>query len=326
MDQLLLQLPVCLEEVEQPASHTGESATRSFQGTLFIKEQVRRMPGGSQSHLMRCKDNDYYVVKFQGNPQGTRILVNELLGTLLAAQMGLPTTQVAICYVSEELIKLTEDLCMETPRQRIPCRGGLQFGSRYPLDPRRAAVFDFIPDKQLKAANNVSAFLGMLVFDKWTCNTDRRQTVLYPTEVRGPFYPSVGGDDYQRVIGGPYRAEMIDQGACFNACEWNFPDAPLRGLYARYAVYDQVCGLDDFEPWLGRLEAINESLLMSIAKNIPPEWYEGDWDSLQRLLEQLDRRRCRVRELLLETWKARPHAFSNWTDDPVCLHKRRKEA
>jgi hypothetical protein len=54
------------------------------------------MRGGAQSHLMRCEskaapgEESYYVVKFQNNPQGTRILANELLGTRLAARMGLP--------------------------------------------------------------------------------------------------------------------------------------------------------------------------------------------------------------------------------------------
>jgi hypothetical protein len=43
-------------------------------------EQIRRMRGGAQSHLMRCDDGGYYVVKFQNNPQGVRILANELLG------------------------------------------------------------------------------------------------------------------------------------------------------------------------------------------------------------------------------------------------------
>jgi hypothetical protein len=28
---------------------------------------------------MRCGDDEYYVVKFQNNPQGRRILANELL-------------------------------------------------------------------------------------------------------------------------------------------------------------------------------------------------------------------------------------------------------
>ena len=295
------------------SSKICESANPSVE-TLFVVEQIRRMRGGSQSHLMRCRGDAYYVVKFQGNPQGTRILVNEMLGTMLAARMGLPTTPVAVCYVSEKLIELTEDLCVETSHQRIPCRPGRQFGSRFPLDPHRVTVFDFLPDKQLRGPTNFSAFLGMLVFDKWTCNTDGRQTIFYPTEVGGPFYLSAVGDPYQCVIGGPYKTEMIDQGFCFNGKEWNFPDAPLRGLYARYAVYESVRGLDDFEPWIASLELeITESVLMDIAKAIPPEWYDGDWDCLQRLLERLYLRRSKVRELLWDAWETRPYAFPNWT-------------
>src|SRR5438477_528823 len=81
-------------------------------------EQIRRMRGGAQSPLMRCDGGGYYVVKFQNNPQHTRVLVNELLGTRLAARLGLPTTPVAIISVSEDLIRLTPDLCMEMPRAR----------------------------------------------------------------------------------------------------------------------------------------------------------------------------------------------------------------
>jgi len=63
---------------------------------LRAPEQIRRMRGGAQSHLMRCSDGNYYVVKFQNNPQHRRILVNELLGTNLAKRLGLPTTPVAV--------------------------------------------------------------------------------------------------------------------------------------------------------------------------------------------------------------------------------------
>ena len=102
-------------------------------------EHIRRMRGGAQAHLMRCSDGNYYVVKFQNNPQHLRILVNELLGTRLASRLGLPTTPAAVVEVSRELIQLTEELCMELARSRTPCTAGLQFGSRYPDDPRRLA-------------------------------------------------------------------------------------------------------------------------------------------------------------------------------------------
>jgi len=83
---------------------------------LRALQQIRRMRGGAQSHLMRCDDGYYYVVKFQNNLQHRRILVNELLGTRLAARLGLPTVPVEIVAVPEELIRLTPELAVELPR------------------------------------------------------------------------------------------------------------------------------------------------------------------------------------------------------------------
>src|SRR5438552_10370170 len=209
---------------------------------LRALEQIRRMRGGAQSHLMRCDGGGYYVVKFQNNPQHTRVLVNELLGTRLAARLGLPTTPAAIISVSEDLIRLTPDLCMEMPRARIPCRAGLQFGSRYPGDPHRLTWLDFLPDKQLMEVENLHQFPGMLVFDKWTCNTNGRQTLFFrphlktrrPQSMQPEQQANPARPESEDV---PYTTVMIDQGFCFNAGEWNFPDAPLRGLYARNRVY-----------------------------------------------------------------------------------------
>ena len=82
--------------------------------------------GGPQSHLMRCDDSHYYVVKFQNNPQHRRVLVNELLGTRLAGRLGLPTVPAEIVDVSEELIRLTPELAMELPRSRVPCQPGIE--------------------------------------------------------------------------------------------------------------------------------------------------------------------------------------------------------
>jgi hypothetical protein len=102
------------------------------------------MRGGAQSHLRRRSDGLYYAVKFQNNPQHPRVLVNEMLGTRLAERLGVPTTAVEVIYVSEELIHLTSDLCMEILRQRIPCRPGPQLGSRYPGDPHRLSLLDLL--------------------------------------------------------------------------------------------------------------------------------------------------------------------------------------
>ncbi len=259
-------------------------------------EQIRRMRGGAQAQLMRCADEGYYVVKFQNNPQGVRILANELLGTRLAARIGLPAAGAAVVEVREELIEQTDELEIQLGRGRARCKAGLQFGSRYPGPPAETVVYDFLPDEQLRASPNLADFCGMLVFDKWTCNTNGRQAVFFRPRAEAP-----------------YRAQMIDQGFCFNAGEWNFPDAPLRGLYARHRVYESVRGIDSFEPWLARIETkITEAALDEAASEIPPEWYNFDPDALEQLLEQLLRRRKRLRELIVSAWKSSAQPFPNW--------------
>ena len=254
------------------------------------------MRGGAQSHLMRCDDGGYYVVKFQNNPQGVRILANELLATRLAARIGLPTAAADVVFVHEKLIAYTEDLVIQLGRGSAPCRPGMQFGSRYPGSPAETAVYDFLPGEELLRSANLGDFCGMLAFDKWTCNTNGRQAIFFRQ------------NSHSR-----YQAQMIDQGFCFNAGEWNFPDAPLRGIYARHCVYESVRGIESFEPWLSRIETrIAETALDEAQSEIPPEWYDDDADALDKMLEQLWRRRKLVRELLISAWKSSAQPFQNW--------------
>jgi hypothetical protein len=274
---------------------------------LRAVEHIRRMRGGSQAHFMRCSDGHYYVVKFQGNPQGTRILANELLGTRLANRLGLPTAISSVVLVSEELILYSREMVFEVARGTIPCTAGLCFGSRYPVDPRKTPVNDILPRSLFCDLENISDFCGMLVFDKWTCNTDGRQAVFFRKRQNSPF-----------------RAVMIDQGFCFNGPAWDFHDAPLRSLYHSHLAYEQVRGMDDFEPWLTRLETeINEDVLFEIASDVPPEWYASDSASMQSLLERLNRRRSKVRDLLLLACQTSSHIFPNWVTMSAAREERR---
>ena len=267
-------------------------------------EQIRRMRGGAQAHLMRCLEGegyDFYVVKFQNNPQGVRILANELLATRLAAKIGLPVPGAAVVEVPRTLIENTEDLVMQLGRGRAICREGRQFGSRYPAAPAEIVVYDFLPDEQLREVTNLGDFCGMLAFDKWTCNTNGRQAIFFRrrSETR-----------HQAQM--PYQAQMIDQGFCFNAGEWNFPDAPLRGLYTRHRVYESVRGPESFETWAARIERLGAADLEEAASEIPPEWYAEEPDALERLLEHLLRRRKIVMDLIVSAWKSSAQPFPNW--------------
>jgi hypothetical protein len=263
-------------------------------------EQTRRMRGGSQSHLMRCSDDNYYVVKFQNNPQHRRILVNELLGTRLAEKMGLPTTPAIVVEVSKKLIDSRDDLVMELPKYRVPCTPGKQFGSKFFGNPANLRTLDLLPGEELPRVKNFTDFIGMVVFDKWTCNCDGRQC-LFMLQESGDF----------SMIG-------IDQGFCFGQGDWDFPDSPLRGLYGNKTIYRElVKSMDDFEPWLSRVE--NELTLDTIvqaANGIPPEWYEFDHVAMSKLLAKLNARRKMVRELIRVSCARLPIIFPRWVDKP----------
>ena len=206
----------------------------------------------------------------------------------------MPRTEVV--EVRRELIELTADLVMQLGMGRRRAAPGKQFGSRYPGDPARLAVYDFLPDEQLREVENLADFAGMLVFDKWTCNTNGRQAIFFVEPGRSR-----------------YQAMMIDQGFCFNAGEWNFPDAPLRGLYPRHRVYEHVTGIDSFEPWLGRVEQrMSQGVLGEIAEEIPPEWYNDEYEELGEMLDRLDQRRARVRELIVSARDSGRQPFPNW--------------
>ena len=258
-------------------------------------EFVRRMRGGSQSQMVRCSNGGYYITKFQNNPQGRRVLVNELIGTLLAKHLGLPVGEIAIVNVRDCLIRHTEDAVVQLQHWHIPYQCGSCFGSRLigDIDRQGYLCHGFLPDFVRGRISNLCDFLGMLVFDKWICNIDNRQAVLM-----------------REAAGDQLTAVMIDNGGCFNSSRWSFPDCPARGMICGGHAYHAVESIEDFEPWLSRLERHTDiSVLRQIGEIVPEEWYGGDKRSLDRLLIQLQDRCKIIRSLLLSTLRRRPSEF-----------------
>ena len=106
--------------------------------------------------------------------------------------------------------------------------------------------------EMLGRVRNLETFAGMLAMDKWTGNANGRQAAFW-----------------RKLREQKYTAAFIDQGYCFNAGEWTFPDYPLRGVYARNEVYEGVRGWESFEPWLSRIEKMDEDVV----------WESGGRDS-----------------------------------------------
>lgn len=264
--------------------------------SISAVQHIRRLRGGSQSHLFRASDGAHWVTKFVNNPQHVRVLANEMLATSLGQLLGLPVPRVERIEVSEWLIEHTADLRIELGDLSTLCKTGTHFASLYVQDPSDGPVWDYLPENLLEDVRNVGDFARVLVLDRWTCNVDGRQAVFTRKGKRG----------------GKYAATFIDQGYCFNAGEWSFPDSPLRGVYARNCVYKHVTGWNAFEPALTLAEQMDVDEIWRIASNIPPEWYEFDTDGLNRLVETLHRRRSIIRDLITQFRTSSRSPFPSW--------------
>ena len=141
-------------------------------------QHIRRMRGGAQAHLMRAEDGHFYVVKFQNNPQHVRVLANELLATRLAERIGLPVPVPEIIEVSRWIVENTPELNLQCAGQTLQCAPGLQFGSRYVVDPLDGEIFDYLPESMLERLRNMETFAPMLALDKWTGNANGAGSLL----------------------------------------------------------------------------------------------------------------------------------------------------
>jgi len=247
---------------------------------------------------MKCADERIYIVKFKNNSQGVKILANEMLATRLGVMLGLPMAEGQIINVDALLIRSGRGMRIEGERSKRLCSDGHSFGSLYvgnPDDPPIHIRYD-APLTDRPDVDNLSDFIGMLVFDTWMSNMDSRQAVFH-----------------RERITDPYHVTMIDHGFCLSGRDWLFADKPCRFLDHKFWVYENVFGIDAFEPWLSKLEQeITLDEILAAAIGIPPEWYDYDWNRFVKLIRTLFARRLIVRKLIWEIHGRRPLVFPNW--------------
>jgi hypothetical protein len=267
---------------------------------------IRKMRGGAQAHLLECDDGHFYVVKFLNNPQHRRILINEWIASVFLNYLQISAPAAAIVNLSAEFLESNPEVHIQLGARHLSVEPGWHFGSRYPGDPAKVMVYDFLPDVLLDKVVNVGEFRGVLAFDKWMGNADARQSIFFRARLRqwspGPEQPPRAG----------FVAHMMDHGYVFDGPHWIFPDSPLQGLYFRPSVYQNVRSFDDFEPWLDRVVHFPEEVVDAAQKQIPPDWLAEDGPALDAMLAKLMSRRKRVPDLIRESTRGRVNPFPEW--------------
>jgi hypothetical protein len=274
---------------------------------VLARRLIRKMRGGAQAHLLEAGDGHAYIVKFINNPQHRRVLVNEMIASVLLDYLRISHPETALIEITPEFLAANPDVHIQLGTRREPVTPGWHFGSRHPGDPNRTAIYDFLPDALLSQVVNRREFLGVLAFDKWAGNADSRQAIFFRARLKEW---TASAETHPLRKG--FVALMVDHGFLFDGPHWDFGDSPLQGLYFRPLVYEGVTGWEDFEPWLSQIQDFPEEVLDDAAKRIPPQWIEGDEEAFARLLERLLVRRKRVPDLLREVKRGRIDPFPKW--------------
>ncbi len=271
------------------------------------RRHLRKMRGGAQSHLIECEDGGFYVVKYVSNPQHRRILPNEWIASVILKYLQIAAPHTAIIEIPSAFLEEFPEASIQLGSRIVRPDPGWHFGSKYPGDPERIAIYDYMPDLLIAQVHNVADFLGALAFDKWTGNADSRQSIFFRSQI-SEWLP--GAEAHPRKMG--FVALMIDHGYIFNGPHWELINSPVQGLYTRKLVYNNVRSLDDFQPWLDRIGYFPEDVLDEALRQIPPSWIAGEEDQLEKLLEMLLRRRKQVPDLIADARLAKANPFANW--------------
>jgi hypothetical protein len=271
---------------------------------VIARRLIRKMRGGAQAHLMEATDGHSYVVKFHNNPQHRRILVNEWIASTFLHYLGIAAPEVAMVQITESFLASDPEVHIQLGSSRRKVSPGWHFGSRFPGDPARTVVYDYLPDTLLDKVENLPDFRAVLAFDKWMGNADSRQAIFFRAQVLEPLASE------PRRLG--FVAQMVDNGYVFEGPHWRLGESAIQGLYFRPLVYRTVRGLAEFEPWLGRIRNFPEEVVDQAIKRIPPAWLEGDEDELERLLERVMRRRARVPDLIEQCCSGLSNPFPDW--------------
>lgn len=83
---------------------------RKIDGVIEV-EQVLDIVDAGTTMPVRCRleNNVNVVVKYMKNPFGQRVLINELVGSCIADEIGLMIPEFGICNMSEDVIKTTNN-------------------------------------------------------------------------------------------------------------------------------------------------------------------------------------------------------------------------
>ncbi|MEG6585214.1 HipA family kinase [Dendrosporobacter sp. 1207_IL3150] len=242
--------------------------------------------GVTSPRLFRANDGYVYVVKFQNNRLGQKVLVNELLACRFSSLMDL-------CFPDGGIIQIEEPFIQKNKRLKAAkVKPGAHFASRFLNNS------EYVGRRNLAKAANKSQMAGIILFDHIFHNVDRtwnRKNLLLRREANA------------------YRLYAIDNSHLFRRGKWTIESlsklADKIGVNKRRSfgwLLKYYLSKDDFAPYIAQIKAITNSQLSILVTEIPTEWLP-EQSEREALFNFLVKRRDMIDKIADEIFKLIPN-------------------
>lgn len=232
-------------------------------------------------YVVWCDDGNTYVVKFPGNEQGVKTLVNEFIASNLCEYLELPIFQYNLINVKKE------DYNENTKNDIVPLEG-TAFGTIY----NDNALIILNSGMIAKSVNRNDA-IKILIFDILIGNNDRNKGNLMIDSVSKKIYMidhthifGIGTlwDEYQlpRLIEDEFKIEALNQ--------FNYNNI-IGSIKMNEIFYNEL------HKFIKKVKNINKDFIENIMKNIPNDWNVSNKEK-SLLVDYIYKRFNRVDEIL----------------------------
>jgi hypothetical protein len=238
--------------------------------SIYLKQYVRNLRGGSQPILARASDGLLYVVKFINNLQGPNLLFNESAGSELYGACGLEVPEWKPLLLLDSFIDGNPDCWIQTPEGRLRPAAGLCFGSRY-LGGDGQRLIEFLPRASFTRVRNQTSFWLAWLVDVCAGHTDNRQAIFVEDAERGLDACFV---DHGHLFGGP----NADQRKNFHV-----------SAYLDSRIYKKLTAQDALG-LLDVIRALDSDRLWQRVNTMPDNWRQASaLDGFQSALDRLSK-------------------------------------
>ncbi|KIL36978.1 hypothetical protein SD71_04585 [Cohnella kolymensis] len=238
--------------------------------------------GWSRPLLFRCDDGNQYVVKLLNNPQGIKVLPNEMIAFRLGRLLHLPVGECAIVHVSGELIT-------QSPALRdMQVKAGPHLGSVY-----RETVKVLQNADDLTGCCNLDKAAGMIAFDHWIQNWDRADNIGNILVSKEDDNKKIVMIDHANAFTGSWTLDSLKENRTNRSVYWG----KIYELFIPHISDKRL-----FKSALRQIQSLSKAELWTAMSGLPRKWSVSHTEQ-RKLVKYLEYRKVAAGEALKDLRK-----------------------